>query len=53
MNQTDDGYVNGTEMLVLDFESNILSYKKIVANPGGGNCLFHSLSYFSNANFSI
>jgi hypothetical protein len=51
MNQTVDGYVNGTEMSVLDFESNILSYKKIVANPAGGNCLFHSLSYLVKKTF--
>jgi hypothetical protein len=51
MNQTVDGYENGSEMTKVDFEKKILSNRKIIANRGGGNCLFHSLAYLVKKTF--
>ena len=51
MNQIVDGYVNDSEISLSDFKKNILSHKKIVVNPGGGDCLFHSLSYLVKKTF--
>ena len=46
-----DRYVNGLEISVEEFKSSILVDKKILANPAGGNCLFHALSYLLKKQF--
>jgi hypothetical protein len=51
MSETVDGYVNGSEITMTEFKTNILAHKKIVSNPAGGNCLFHSLSYLMKKQF--
>jgi hypothetical protein len=47
----DDVVMNDLEISVEDFKASVLSNKKIVANPAGGDCLFHALSYLMKKQF--